>query len=310
MSATEVEICAVLAAADGAGPYVLTLARRHGAQGHMFSLPCAPFDPTRGQSFEGRLRDWASVHTTAQITRITQIGTSLAGGRIRIGLLALVSDRNAFMPRGARWTPMGEIFPWEDWQAGEPDSLKQVLRPALDEWAQSGGAKQNLLRLAKLQTLFTDNTKAWVPSLTSERFDMLYEAGLLPEALRDRTGAAISVRQRHAAVYGQIMQGADRHALAMALSSLRMQVELSAAMSSLMPSPFTLGALQKTVEAVIGLSLHTQNFRRDLMHSGQISKTGERGRIGRSRPGMLWEWAGAAQKFTALVGMPLPRKAL
>lgn len=305
-----VEICAVLAAADPDSLYVLTLAGRQKGQEHMRSLPVAPFDPTRAQSFEDRLRDWASVHTTAQITCIMQIGASTDRGRIRITLLALVSDRNAFMPRGARWTPIGEIFPWENWQSGEPDSLAKVLRPALNEWAGSGNDSKAQNRQARLRVLFAPTLAAWSPGLSAARFDTLYRAGLLPEALRDRSGAMVSMRRRHAAVYGQIMHAQDRRAIAQALTLMRVQLAHTHNLPALLPSPFTLGVLQKTVEAMIGLPLHTQNFRRDLMRSGMVSQTGERGRIGKSRPGTLWAWAQGTNDGFSPQGMPLPRKAI
>lgn len=308
MSETGVQISVVLAAADPTGLWVLTLAGGHKGQGHTFHLPATPFDAKRGQSFEDRIRDWASIHTTAQITRILQVGASAFEGAINICLLALVSDRNAFMPRGARWAPICEIFPWENWLSGEPESLAKVLRPALGEWAHSCGAKDARERQRLLTMHFANTVKTWVPEHSRERFDILYEAGLLPEALRDRTGAKISMRQRHAAVYGQIMHGNDRHALAQALSLLRTEVSRSPILPALLPAPFTLGVLQKTVEAVNGLPLHTQNFRRDLMRTGLLGKTGETGRVGTSRPGTLWTWNDAAHGLPATVGMPLPRK--
>ncbi|PHS27783.1 MAG: hypothetical protein COA84_03200 [Robiginitomaculum sp.] len=291
-----IEICAVLVAADAHDLSVLTLGRRASGQGYSFSLPAAPFNPERGQSFEDRLRDWASVHTTAQITRIMQIGASTKNGRVRIGLLALVSDRNAFMPRGARWTPIAEVFPWEDWRGGPPDSLTSVLRPALA----AGQAKHD--------ALFARQLGHWRPELAAARFEALYGAGLLPEALRDRSGAMILVRERHAAIYGQIMQGDDRKTIAMALSHLRTELGRAPVLSALLPSPFTLGVLQNTVEAIIGLRLHTQNFRRDLARTDLVVKTGKSGRVGNSRPGQLWTWAHPDDAYNALPGMPLPRK--
>ncbi len=308
MTGESAEICAVLAAADPSGLYILTLAGRQKGQGQAqtHALPSAPFDATRGQSFEDRLHDWASVHTTAQIRHILQIGATNRRGRIRIGLLALVSDRNAFMPRGAHWTPIEEIFPWEHWLSGEPSSLSDVLRPALTDWAQGKGA--NAPRQARDEMLFAASAKYWEPVQCADRFDVLYQAGLLPEALRDRTGAMVSMRRRHAAIYGQIMQGDDRQTLAQALALLRRETGQSSILPALLPTPFTLGVLQNTVEVVIGLPLHTQNFRRDIVRSGMISKTGKRGRVGHSRPGDLWAWDEQGCGSIAVPGMPLPRR--
>ncbi len=299
------QICAVLAAADPSGLYVLTLAGRPSGP---LSLPAAPFDPARGQSFEARLREWASIHTAAQITHVEQIGARLSHGYIRICLLALVSDRNAFMPRGARWTPIADIFPWENWCDHEPEGLVQVLRPALYEWSKQARRKTSSLDREMLDVLFAGQAKNWKPALAGERFAVLYKAGLAPEAVRDSAGAAISMRQRHAAVYGQIMDAGDRQVLADTLSYLREKIAHHGIMPALLPGPFTLGALQKSVEAIVGVGLHTQNFRRDIVHSGQVIKTGQTGRtvssLYKSRPGALWKWAKLAAHQG---GMPLPR---
>jgi hypothetical protein len=301
-----INIRAVLVAADDSGLFVLTLAGRQKAHGRRFSLPYAAFDPARGQSVEDRLRDWASVHTTAQITQIIQVETRVSGGDMCVDLLALVSDRSSFMPRGASWTPIYELFPWEDWRKAEPDSLAHTLRPALMAWAAQQGATRN----AAFQALFPKHPAQWQVEHCGARFDMLYNAALLPESLRDRTGAAVSVRQRHAGIYGQIMHGNDRGALANALSLLRSRVSHTPIMPHLMSGPFTLGAMQQTLEAMTGVKLHTQNFRRDLVRLGKIENTHKRGRSGASRPAGLWVWNKSASTPYPSWGMPLPRKAM
>ena len=298
MSGPATQICAVLVAADPEGLFVLTLG------GRQLSLPGTPFDPQKGQGFEACLRDWASIHTAAKITKVMQAGASVRDGGIRICLLALVADRNAFMPRGAHWTPLAHIFPWEMRLEGEPPALARVLRPALASWA---GAADKARRRQSLAQLFGDGQHDWQPQWAGARYDLLYEAALVPEALRDRSGGAISVRARHAEVYGQVMAGDDRAILAGALSLLREKLAHTALMCALSPHPFTLGSMQKTVQAVIGQPLHTQNFRRDLMRSGLIVATGEHGRIGRTRAAKLWQWADGAAR--SLQGMPLPLKA-
>ncbi len=303
VSDTGAEICAVLVASDPGGLYVMTLLERHRGQSHILSLPVAPFDPARGQSLEDRLRDWASIHTTAQINQIMQIKTGLNANTIRTSLLALVGDRNAFMPKGARWTLMDEIFPWENWQNGEPQSLSQTLRPALEEWS---GERKEASERQRLDAVFASEPKAWHWALCQQRFACLYQAGLLPEALRDRTGAMVQMKPRHAHVYGQMMADDNRRTLSGALSLLRQQTAYAGALPALLLSPFTLGILQKTVEAIMGISLHTQNFRRDLMRTGLLTATGKRGRVGNSRPASLWQWTAAARLAGAQTHMPLP----
>ncbi len=296
------EIRAVLAAADPSGLYVLTM-KGPGGRAPVLRLPGTVFDPARGQSPQECLRDWASIHTTAKLTRISQLGVRTTDGRISIGLLALVRDRTAFMPRGVRWSPLAAFLPWENRLDGEPEALTRVLRPALHAWATAATGDQAARRQARIAQLFAAREPDWKATLCDARFALLYQAGLVAEALRDRAGAAIGIRARHVESYGRIMHGDDRHVLASALALLRRDLAHAPVMAALVAGPFTLGGLQKTVQAVLGQRLHTQNFRRDLVRSGQAEALGERGRAGGGRLAQLWQW-----RDTGLAGpgMPLP----
>ena len=303
MTDTGAEIRAVLAAADSSGLYVLTRNAPGKGREPVLHLPGTAYDPRRGQSPQACLRDWASIHTTAKISRITQLGVRPAAGRVQIGLLALVRDRTAFMPRGVCWTRMAAFFPWENRLAGEPDALAHVLRPALRAWAGAVAGDEADRRHAQIRELFGADT--WNAALCDARFALLYQAALAAEALRDRAGGKVGIRARHAESYGRIMEGDDRHILASALAQMRRDLALMPLMPALVEAPFTLGGLQKTVQAVLGLPLHTQNFRRDLVRSGQVRALDQRGRTGGGRLARLWQWCDTG---AAGPGMPLPLK--
>lgn len=305
MSTNGAEIRAVLVAADPSGLYALTLQRSGDNRDAVLRLPSTAFDPGRGQSLQQCLRDWASIHTTAKIGHVAQLGVHARDGRISIGLLALVRDRQAFMPRGVSWTALKEVFPWEDRLAGEPDALAHVLRPALATWADAAPGDRSAGRHARIAQLFGADNRTWQARLCDARFALLYEAALVAEALRDGASAAVGVRPRHAEIYGRIMHGDDRHILCGALALLRKELACAPVMAALMDAPFTLGHLQKTVQAVTGQPLHTANFRRDLTRSGQIRALGKKGRIGASRRAALWQWC---ETGVSGPGMPLPLK--
>ena len=98
-----------------------------------------------------------------------------------------------------------------------------------------------------------------------ERYELLYEAGLAAEAARDRSRAlgtdAPEPEGFHPAL-GQPMISDHRRILATGLGRLRGKLKYRPVIFELMGQTFTLSSLQRTVEAVSGVALHKQNFRR------------------------------------------------
>jgi hypothetical protein len=74
-----------------------------------------------------------------------------------------------------------------------------------------------------------------------------------------------------------------RRILATALGRLRSKLKYRPVIFDLMPSGFTLRALQSTTEMVMGVNLHQQNFRRLVEKSGFLISTGRTQRA-RGRP--------------------------
>jgi hypothetical protein len=106
-----------------------------------------------------------------------------------------------------------------------------------------------------------------------ERFEMLYEAGLADEALRDGRNAAREWSERPK--LGLPMQSDHRRILATAISRTRAKIKYRPVVFELMPDEFTLYELQKTVEAILGPHLHKQNFRRLVEGAGLVEPTGD-----------------------------------
>jgi hypothetical protein len=65
-----------------------------------------------------------------------------------------------------------------------------------------------------------------------------------------------------------------RRILATALTRLRGKIKYRPVVFELMPPTFTLLQLQRTVEALAGLRLHKQNFRRLVEQQGLVEETG------------------------------------
>ena len=70
------------------------------------------------------------------------------------------------------------------------------------------------------------------------------------------------------------MQFDHRRILATALSRLRGKLKYRPVVFELMPQAFTLSALQRAAEAVAGVPLHKQNFRRALERAGLVEGLG------------------------------------
>ncbi len=123
----------------------------------------------------------------------------------------------------------------------------------------------------RVRTTFGLAAARWDEERVLERYELLYEAGLVAEARRDRGLAA----EAGVAALGQPMAFDHRRILATAMSRLRGKLKYRPVVFELMPPTFTLLRLQQTVEALAGMGLHKQNFRRLVEQGGLVEGVGE-----------------------------------
>jgi hypothetical protein len=119
----------------------------------------------------------------------------------------------------------------------------------------------------------------WDEEKVLERYELLYEAGLVGEAKKDRGAARIDDT-----TLGPMMMYDHRRILATAMGRLRGKMKYRPVVFELMPPEFTLLELQRTVEAISGIRLHKQNFRRLVESQGLVEGTGRFSQRGRGRP--------------------------
>jgi hypothetical protein len=122
----------------------------------------------------------------------------------------------------------------------------------------------------------------WNEELVLERYELLYEAGIVFEAGRD-TGRAAD----DDAAAGVAMAVDHRRILATAVGRLRGKIKYRPVVFELMPPSFTLLQLQRTVEALSGVRLHKQNFRRLVEQQGLVEETGAISAATGGRPARL-----------------------
>lgn len=283
-------------------------------------LPSGPFDPVEHRTLELGLRSFAGAQAGLTLGYVEQLYTFADRGRhasevintgespdrphvVSIGYLALTRIVTGATPK-AHFHDLYRFFPWEDWRGGKPAIIDADLLPRLAEWARqaepAGGDLQRLglSRQDRVSMLFGTEEQVFDEEKVLERYELLYEAGLMEEAARDgRRAAARWVDRPH---LGRMMQFDHRRILATALGRIRAKLKYRPLIFELMPPAFTLTDLQKKVEAISGHHLHKQNFRR-LVETGRlVEPTGEQTVTG-GRPAALFRF-----RYDVLTERPAP----
>jgi hypothetical protein len=267
-------------------------------------LPFGPFDPLSHRTFEIGLREWVAAQTALNVGYVEQLYTFGDRGRharpgdtgahmISVGYLALtrMSDNAAALrAAGASFEPWYRFFPWEDWRDGRPGILDQTIVPLLEQWAKTGKAEPDrpLGRRERLRHCFAAGGSPWDEEKVLDRYELLYEAGLIEEARRD--GRSGSVPRSKLPPLGEPMRFDHRRILATAIARLRAKLKYRPVVFELMPDEFTLTELQRTVEAISGRHLHKQNFRRLVETAALVEPTGETSTATGGRPAALFRF--------------------
>ncbi|MEP7456907.1 NAD regulator [Phyllobacterium sp. SB3] len=296
LNAVEINLSAAIAAVANNDPLILTTLSS--GELERDELPFGPFNPLEHRTFETGLREWVAEQTPLQLGYVEQLYTFGDRGRhktvedrglhvVSVGYLALtrITENSSEQLRksGARWRSWYSFLPWEDWRGGKPAMIDEEIRPALLEWAQANALPS---RIGRFRMAFGDENIAWDEERVLERYELLYEAGLIEEAIRDGRADRPSSR----CLPGLAMSFDHRRILATAISRLRAKLKYRPVVFELMPPTFTLTALQETVEAISGRHLHKQNFRRLVETTELVEPTGAEQIQARGRPAALYRF--------------------
>lgn len=263
------ELIAVLVAVTGEHPRVMTVGHK---ATQLRALPSGPFE-TEHRSLQSGLRAWVQAETAHPVGYLEQLYTFADRDRhkqaeriISISYLGLVRESDAAAAQ-AGWRGWYDYLPWEDHRQGEP-AIMEHLNNALLVWAhRASGSELTAQRLRRIAFSFGfddgERSGRWNEDLVLQRYELLYEAGLVAEAgmQEDENGRA--------------MFADHRRILATAIARLRAKIKYRPVVFELMPESFTLLQLQRTVEALAGLRLHKQNFRRLIEQQDLVEETGE-----------------------------------
>jgi len=268
-----IRLSAVIVTATVDEPRVLTVRIGHDP---IEALPSGPLE-VEHRTLEVGLRAWVERQTAQKLGYVEQLYTFgdrdrvedvRAGRALTVAYLALVREARPGGAAEAVWRSWYRYFPWEDWRAGQPATLP-MLEARLGSWArQAPSETERRLRAERLGLAFA---RSWNEELVLERYELLYEAGLIHEAWRDLGRLALP---SDGLVFGVPMAADHRRILATAIGRLRGKIKYRPVVFELMPPSFTLLQLQRTVEALSGVRLHKQNFRRLVEHQGLVEETG------------------------------------
>lgn len=268
-------------------------------------LPFGPFSPIEHRTLDTGLRAWVSEQTGLELGYVEQLYTFGDRGRhaqpgdaaphvVSIGYVALTLL--ADQPEAARgvWRGWYEFFPWEDWRDGRPAIIADEIAPRLMAWAERprtvAPSKGPQSRAERVQMCFGLDGGRWDEEKVLERYELLYEAGLVEEAHRDGRDVPDSAETGLLPRLGVPMRFDHRRILATAIGRIRSKIKYRPVVFELMPDDFTLFELQRTVEAVLGNNLHKQNFRRQVETAGLVEETeAVRARTG-GRPAKLFRF--------------------
>jgi hypothetical protein len=254
------------------------------------------------------LRSWVERQTRHPLGYIEQLYTFAdrdrmydgANGRvISISYLALTREAQASGEHDAAWQSWYRYLPWEDWRAGPSKLVTQMIAPRLRDWAaEAPNPATRRDRRQRVGINFGIRARSWNEELVLQRYELLYEAGLVPEAgRRGPVGDPLP---------GEPMIHDHRRILATGIARLRAKIKYRPVVFELMPPTFTLLQLQRVVEGLAGRRLHKQNFRRLVEQQGLVEATGKVSMETGGRPAKLVRFRRQVLRERAVAGTKLP----
>lgn len=264
-------------------------------------LPFGPFNSARHRTFEASLRASVETQTALHLGHVEQLYTfgdrdRYQRGddnihRISVGYLALtrtgVEADEALRATGARWRNWYDLFPWEDWRGGKPEMLDGIIRPRLAQWAALNDEPgKEARRQARIRVAFGTKDLPRDEERALDRYELLYEAGLVEESVNDGRAPATGLSRP----LGHALAFDHRRIAATAMQRLRAKIKYRPVIFELMPPEFTLTELQTSVEAISGRYLHKQNFRRLVEGAALVEATGATSAATGGRPAALYRF--------------------
>ena len=293
--AVSAELLAVIVAMVDDQPCVLTL-------GAVPRLPAGPLMPGH-RSLQAATRAWVEEQTGRRLGYLEQLYTfvdlDVAQATPRslsvsyLGLTTPTADTGI-----GGWRAWYDLMPWEDTRPGT-GLLEARITPSILAWAESDPV-QAAERRQRCAITFGLAGQPWQTDLALQRYELLYEVGLVPES-----PAAWRLPEAQL-VPGERMVGDHRRVLATGLARLRAKIQYRPVVVELMAQEFTLRQLQDCLEALAGKAVHTQNFRRLVEQQALVEETGAMDASTGGRPARLYRFRREILQQRHAAGTKLP----
>ena len=306
LHSVQADLVAVLVAVTDGQPRILTT-------GSGRALPAGPFTSNHS-SLQASLRAWVEKQTHHPLGFVEQLYTFADRERsqqlgmhvISISYLALTQELDETGAAQPGWQDWYRYFPWEDWRDGMPAVIAERIAPALTDWSEN--ASDSVARSARWQraaVTFGLGEYEWNEELVLQRYELLFEACVVPEAWGEGDGES-SASAAASLLPGAAMSNDHRRILATGMARLRAKIKYRPVVFELMPEEFSLLQLQQTVEALAGRGLHKQNFRRLIEQQSLVEETGQVTAVGAGRPAKLYRFRRNVMLERAIAGNKLP----
>ena len=306
LDAITADLVAVLVAVTDGHPKIMTIE-------HAAALPSGPFQFAH-RSLQMGLRAWVETQTGHPLGYVEQLYTFADRGRtgdpdaphrISISYLGLTREEEGRQGEDAQWSSWYDYFPWEDHRDGAPAMLTKIIAPKLKAWARAADEPAlQKTRWRRAAITFSLDGREWNEELALQRYELLYEASLIPEAVRDKK--TLRDKGTEPLVPGRAMTADHRRILATGVARLRAKIKYRPVVFELMPEEFTLLQLQRSVEALAGRLVHKQNFRRLIEQQELVEETGAMAPDTIGRPAKLFRFRQGVLAERAVVGTKLP----
>ncbi len=195
---------------------------------------------------------------------------------VSIAYVALVKFSPYFLTSNYKLSNIYSFFPWED--SRKKSVVGKKIKKQLLLWAQND-------KLKKERVAISFGDQRWDEEKVLDRYELLYEACLVEESYKDK-----GITQMNNLTFGTPMYKDHRRILATALGRIRGKIKYRPVVFELLPETFTLTELQKIVEALLGVYLHTQNFRRLVSRSRLVEKANKLKENTGGRPAELYKF--------------------
>lgn len=288
-----VRLNAVIVSVSDERPRVMTLPDAR-------ALPAGDLETDRDPTLELALRRLVQEQAGIQVGYVEQLYTfgdqsrSPTGRTISIAYLALVDAGLAPVGGEAAWVDCYDLFPWEDWRDGRPRIIEESIVDALEEWV-----GDSALRRERVDITFGLSGTPWDGARVLDRYELLYEIGLVAEKETDSGRPAIRK-------LGEAMLLDHRRMVATGLARLRGKLSYRPVVFELLPETFTLSQLQRVAEALAGVRLHKPNFRRLVERGGLVEGTGIAEQRTGGRPAELFRFRREVLRERPRPGLGLP----